>query len=169
MRSVYRKVKQKFPYVNVCIWNTSILNEFMIHQPFQFFTLVEVESEAARSVFYFLKESERHVFLEPKKEMLSDYLPESGHALIVNSLVSEAPLQTIGNVVTATLEKVLVDLFCAPSLFYTYQGAELTTIFKEAFSKYTVNENRLLRYADRRGKKDKLDHYLKVNKLSAVN
>ena len=73
--------------------------------------------------------------------------------IVVQNLVSEAPLQKVNNIPTVTLEKLLVDLIYGKDLFYYYQGYELHNIFQRAFDKYTINESRLLRYADRRKKK----------------
>ena len=169
MKSTYRKVKKEFPFLDLCIWNTSTLNEFMVHQPVQFFTLVEVDKEATDSVFHFLKEQKSDVFLEPGEEVLENYLPEDRNAFIVQTLVSEAPVMHINGVTCPTLEKILVDLFCDTVTFSAYQGSERSTIFKEAFDRYTVNRNKLLRYANRRGKKADLSKYLESLKLLAVN
>ena len=49
---------------------------------------------------------------------------------------------------------MLVDVFCDDVIFSAQQGSEMRTLFKEALSKYSVNENRMLRYADRRRKKE---------------
>ena len=146
-----------------------MLNEFMVHQPFQFFTLVEVEKEATGSVFHYLKEFKSNVFHEPGTEILENYLPENQESYIIQPLVSEAPLQEIQDIHTITLEKVLADIFCDPITFSAYQGAERSTIFKEAFDKYTVNRNKLLRYANRRGKKKDISTYLESLKLLAIN
>ena len=169
MKSTYRKVKKEFPFLGLCVWNTSVLNEFMVHQPYQFFTLVEVDKEATGSVFHYLKEHKSDVFLEPGEEVLEHYLPEDKNALIVQTLVSEAPVMDINGVTCATLEKILVDVFCDTVTFSDYQGSERSTIFKEAFDRYTVNRNKLLRYANRRGKKSDLSEYLESLKLLAVN
>lgn len=169
IKRLFNKVQKEFPYVKFCIWNSSILNEFMIHQPFRFFTLLEVERDATKAIFHFLKGENRSVFLEPGMEILNNYLPENKTPILILALVSEAPTQTINGVEVPTLEKILVDLFCDTTTFYSYQGAELTTIFKEAFDRYTVHRDRLLRYARRRGKKEKLESFLKKHKLSAVN
>ena len=57
---------------------------------------------------------------------------------------------------------MLVDIFCDKIVFSAYQGNEMKTIFTEALNKYTINENKLLRYANRRGKKEQLQKYLKL-------
>ncbi len=48
-----------------------------------------------------------------------------------------------------TLEKLLVDILRDTDFFYL-QGSESDHIFENAFNLYTINRNRLFRYADRR-------------------
>ena len=38
---------------------------------------------------------------------------------------------------------MLVDIFCDELIFSAQQGSEMKTIFLEALSKYSVNENRM--------------------------
>jgi len=84
------------------------------------------------------------------------------NSIVVNSFVSEAPVQNIKNIPTSSLEKLLVDLFCDKNLFYFLQGNELVNIYKNAFDKYTVNQSKLLRYADRRRKKKQIKEFIKT-------
>jgi hypothetical protein len=93
--------------------------------------------------------------------VIENYLLRIKSAIIVKTLISEAPIQTVQNITVPTIEKILVDLFCDKNLFYAYQGKELHTIFQEAFSKYTINQNKLMRYSNRRGKKEEFIKYLK--------
>ncbi|MBH2003407.1 MAG: hypothetical protein I8H66_01855 [Sphingobacteriia bacterium] len=160
IKTLFRDLQRQFPYLQICIWNTSVLNELMLHQPGRFYTLVEVDKEATQSVFYFLKETKKNIFLEPDAKILSLYASAEKETIIINSLVSEAPVQMIQGVVTTTIEKLLVDVFCDDVLFAAQQGREKETIFREAFEKYTINENKMLRYADRRRKKEAFSNYL---------
>ena len=160
IKSVHSKLKKEFPYLRMCIWNTSSLNEFMIHQPGRFYILIEVDKEATQSVFFYLKEHKFSVFIEPTKDLIEKYLPDEKETLIVKSLVSEAPLQSINKINSPTIEKMLVDIFCDDIIFAAQQGFEMRTIFQEALNKYTVNESRMMRYADRRRKKDSFREYL---------
>lgn len=163
---LYNKLHQQFPYLQVCIWNTSILNEFMVHQLARFFTLVEVEKDAMESVFHFLKANNMNAFLNPDSDVLNNYVLGEKNAFIIKPLVSEAPVQNVNGVTTVTIEKLLVDIFSDDVVFGAMQGSEMENIFNEALEKYTVNENRMLRYADRKRKKDSLDTYLdKVSKF----
>ena len=160
LKSIFSKLKKEFPYVDICIWNTSALNEFMLHQSGNYYVMMEVEKEATQSIFYYLKEANYSVFIDPTYDILDKYLPDNKDSIIITSLVTEAPTQTINGVNTTSIEKMLVDIFCDEVIFSAQQGAEMRTIFKEAIGKYTVNESRMLRYADRRRKKEVFKTYL---------
>ncbi|MBK7265037.1 MAG: hypothetical protein IPI12_01620 [Ignavibacteriales bacterium] len=147
------KLKKEFPYLSFCLWDTSILNEFMIHQPGLFYTIVEVEKDATESVFYFLKDQKHTVFINPSSEMLERYVQFDQHNIIVKNFITEAPTKLIEDVNTVTLEKVLVDIFCDTTLFSAQQGVEMRTIFQEAFRKYSLNTDKMFRYSARRGNK----------------
>lgn len=164
IKKIYNKVKNEFPYLNICIWNTSVINEFMLHQPNKFYYIVEIEKEAADSVFYLLKENKFAVFLDPTLDILEKYGPLDKDIVIVKSLVSEAPILNINGIDTASLEKILVDIFCDKIIFSAHQGAEMRFIFNEALNKYTVNRSKMFRYADRRRKKETLGKF--VNTIS---
>ncbi len=159
-KSVFKKLKKEFPYANFCIWNTSVINEFMQHQPNKFFLLVETDKETTSSAFYFLREIKKMVFIEPTKDILEKYIVNQTEVFVVKSLISEAPTQNINEVETASIEKILVDIFCDDVIFSAQQGAEKRTIFKEAFTKYTINQSKMLRYADRRRKKEELNQFV---------
>ena len=160
IKSIHSKLKKEFPYLRICIWNTSSFNEFMIHQPGRFYIIIEVDKDASQSVFFYLKENKFSVFIDPTKDLIEKYIPDEKETLIVKSLVSEAPVQIINRINIATIEKMLVDIFCDDVIFAAQQGSEMRIIFKEAMIKYSVNENRMLRYADRRRKKDSFREYL---------
>ena len=159
LKTLNTKLKKEFPYLDICIWNTSVFNEFMIHQPGRFYILVEVEKDAKQPVFYFLKESGYSVFIDPTKDIIEKYIPDEKETLIVKSLVTEAPLQKVEGVGTVTLEKMLVDIFCDEVIFSAQHGSEMRTIFREAAGKYLINKNRMFRYAGRKRKKESFVRY----------
>lgn len=165
--SFFKRLKAEFPYTNLCVWNTSVLNEFMQHQPNRSYVLVETDKETTNSIFYFLRDADNYrkkkpVFVEPTTDILEKYIVNEKEIFIVKPLVSEAPTQNINNVETATIEKMLVDIFCDDVIFSAQQGAEMRTIFKNAFDKYTINQSKMLRYADRRRKKEELNKFAKT-------
>ncbi|MBI1306428.1 MAG: hypothetical protein GC181_07430 [Bacteroidetes bacterium] len=162
--SLFKELKTAFPFISICIWSTSVINEFMLHQPGRHFHLIEVEKEGIESLFYFLKEKNMPVYMNPTAELIRRYVLSENEPWIIKPLVSESPTQEISGITTITIEKMLVDIFCDTVLFSAQQGSEMDQIFNEAFEKFAINESKMLRYASRRRKKIELDRYL--NKIS---
>lgn len=154
------KIYNQFPFIDTCIWSTKWLNEFMLHQPFRFYTIVEVEKEVMESVFYALKEQGKVVFLDPSEEILNNYVVNASEPIIITRLTTEAPTQKINKVVTQTIEKLLVDLYCDPIIFSAQQGAELKRIYQTVFDKYNVDTTKMFRYARRRNKRDEIKSFI---------
>ncbi len=151
---LYKKLIAKFPYAKLCLWNTRQLNEFMLHQPGRFYTLVETEKDVSEFAFNFLNDFNKSVFQANDKTMIEKYAFQNTISIIVKDLTTESPIRTISKIQTPTLEKILVDIYCDKDIFAAQQGSELTTIYQTAFDKYSINKSKLLRYAKRRGKNE---------------
>ena len=160
--SIGKYIEKHFPFIDYCLWNSAIVKEFSLHQSFNRFIIVETERDTLDAVFHHLKEKYKYVYFKPTKDIVENYLLDIENVIIVQHLVSEAPLQKIHNTPTITIEKLLVDLVYGKSLFYFYQGYELKNIFQQAFDKHTINKSALLRYADRRKRKDEINKILKT-------
>lgn len=163
-RQVFSYIARDYPMLQLCLWHTSSLNHFMVHQPARYNLMVEVERYGEESIFYHLKEKFRNVYLNPTEDVYHNYIVEKTDSIIITTLISEAPLQKPYNITVPTIEKILVDIFCDRLLFSAQQGEELDNIWGNALSMYTINTSSLLRYASRRGRKPEIDRFL--NKFS---
>lgn len=157
LKRLFNKIKKEYPFIEFCIWNTKWLNEFMRHQPLKFYTVLELEKDVTQSVFYALKEQGKQVFIEPDAETFELYIYNSDDVIILKHLISEAPLQKIENLVTPTLEKLLVDMTIDTKVYATQQG-EIQLIYTNAFEKYAVNKNKMKRYAYRRNRENEIEN-----------
>ncbi len=153
-------LKKRFPLITYCLWHTSVLKEFSHHIHAVDFILIEVDKETVSSIFYFIKESNKNIFKKPSKEIIEDIVLTTKDTIIIKPLISEAPLSILGDISVPSLEKILVDLFADKEIFYFLQGNELLNIFKNAMEKYTVNTDKLLRYAKRRNKNKEIREIL---------
>lgn len=160
MLSLNKHIKEKFPFINYCIWQPSVFASMMLHVPAVRTTLVDVEREAMESVFMSLQnvESEIPIFLNPSQEDVDRYITNRD-LIIVRPLVKEAPLDVINGCPVPTLEKMLVDAISDKELQHL-QGNELYTIYSNAFSDYAIKKTRLLRYAARRNRKQKVEQII---------
>ena len=160
MLSLNKHIKEKFPFIDYCIWQPSVFASMMLHVPAVRTTLVDVEREAMESVFMSLQnvESEIPIFLNPSQEDVDRYITNRD-LIIVRPLVKEAPLDVINGCPVPTLEKMLVDAKSDKELQHL-QGNELYTIYSNAFSDYAIKKTRLLRYAARRNRKQKVEQII---------
>jgi len=94
-------LKKEFPSVNYCIWNTSSLNEFSQHLSAFHFIVVEAEKEALESIYFTLKDNFNSTFKKPVKNIVEEFISNQPNSIIVNSFVSEAPVQNIKNIPTS--------------------------------------------------------------------
>lgn len=157
LKRLFNKVKKDYPFVDFCIWDTKWLNEFMRHQPFKFYTVIELDKDVTESVFYALKEQGKQVYIEPDAETFNLYISNSEDVIILKHLISEAPLQDMDKITVPTLEKLLVDMTIDTKVYAAQQG-EIEFIYANAFNKYEVNKNKMKRYAYRRNRENEIEN-----------
>jgi len=158
---LFSKVQKEFPYSDMCIWETSWLNNFMVHQAFSGNIILEIDKDAAPAVFAYLQEFHREVYLNPDKHEVNNYIISGQNNIIVKNLILTSPLKETQEIIIPTIEKIMVDLFADEELFVTYQGAELKNIYQEFFRIFNINQSTLRQYANKRHIKNTLIAFLK--------
>lgn len=156
---LYNKLKKQFPLLSFCMYNGEILSNLQHHLSYNNNIYIETDRDALEAVFHYLKDSEERTYITPSADFMADYVHLDRKAIIVKPLISEAPVQEINGVPMPELEKLLVDIQCDKDFFYL-QGQESIYMMDNAFSQYSVNMSRLLRYAGRRNVKSVLETYL---------
>jgi hypothetical protein len=160
-KKIFIRVAKQFPTLKQCIWSTRVVNEFMLHIPGRFITILQLEKEALEPAYNFLKDQNfRNVFLQPEEKEIERYIYEYDSAIVLQLLISKSPVQKIQKIPTATIEKLLVDLFCDKKLFATFQGSELAHIINTAYSRYSIDFTKLFGYAKRRSRETDLMEFL---------
>ena len=157
VKEVYGLLQSDFPFAKFCVYQGDIIAPLQHHLSSNRIIYVETDRDSAETVFNFLKDKNHNVYLRPDKNMI--YVDMDNRVIFVKNLVSEAPLQEVSGVPMPTLEKLLVDILRDTDFFYL-QGSESDRIIENAFNLYTINRNRLFRYADRRKVKKELSSIL---------
>ena len=164
MTMINQKIKTQFPFVDYCLWSSSAILPFIHHIPYLNLVFVDVERDIAESVFNFLNaDKNKRVFLMPSLTDFERYI-NTNEAIIIRPLISESPLQVVEGINTPTIEKMLVDIV-GDIEFSFLQGSEINYLYTNIFEKHSVNKNKLLRYATRRGRKEEVEKLLKINQL----
>jgi hypothetical protein len=152
------------PFVDYCLCSASTLVPYMRHIPNLNLLFVDVERDVVESVFNFLNaNSNKRIFLLPSLTDFERYINTSA-AIIIRPLISESPLQLIEGISTPTIEKILVDMV-GDVEFSFLQGSEINYVYTTIFERHSVNKNKLLRYATRRGRKEEVMELVKTNQL----
>lgn len=162
LKRIFNKVKGEFPYITFCIWDTVWLNDFMRHQPFKHYIVMEVEKDASESVFTFLTEIHKNAFFNPNEEIFDRYIHNQDEVLIVKNMVSESPLIEKDKISIPALEKLLVDMLIDTALFSTQQN-EKEFIMRSVMQKYTLNELKMRRYAVRRNREEEIERLINIS------
>lgn len=156
-RSLFSKIEKHFPSIKLCIWSTKIVDEFMLHIPGKFISILQVEKEALEPVYRFLKDQNiRDVYIQPEEKEIERYIYETQTAIVLLPIVSKSPTQKVKDISTTTLEKLIVDLYCDKNLFAAFQGSEFVHIINNAYKRYSIDFTKLFHYAKRRGKENEL-------------
>lgn len=164
MRQLSQQIKAQFPFVDYCLWTSSTLVPYMHHIPYLNLLFVDVERDVAESIFNFLNtNSDKRVFFQPTLTDFERYI-STNEAIIIRPLISESPLQVVEGINTPTIEKILVDIVGDVEFSYL-QGAEINYVYSAIFERNSVNRNKLLRYAARRGRKVEIEQLIKANDL----
>lgn len=170
LSSVHQVLQKAFPYLDYLCWETSLLHEFMTHQPGQSLIVIEAEKDACESVFNGLREKYNgKVFLNPNRSMMEKYVLPQVDPMIVIPLISQSPRMTDSGIPSPKLEKILVDIFVNEDIFFAFQGRELSNIYENAFAAYWMNERTMFRYASRRKADARLREFIqKKTKIQLV-
>ncbi len=161
LKRIFNKIKREFPYIAFCVWDTVWLHDFMRHQPFKHYIVLEVEKDACESVFGYLSERMKNIFLNPDEELFERYISNLDGVVIIKNMVSEAPLIEEQKVIIPSLEKLLVDMLIDTALF-SAQQSEKEFIMRSVVKKYTLNELKMRRYAIRRNRTREINELINI-------
>lgn len=129
----------------------------MLHIPDIGFIFVDVEKDGMEPVFHALQGMNlgRNILLAPSPKDCDRYLTGTD-AIVVRQLISQSPLKEVDGCIVPLIEKILVDAIGDNELLFA-SGSEIYNIYEYAREKNRVNMKKLLRYASRRNRKDKVE------------
>ena len=150
VKCIYDELKSELPFTDFCVYDGNIISSIQHHLSINNAIYVETNRDAVDSVFSRLRGQQKDVFKQPDATFVADYIDFREPCVIVKPLVTESPLMEVEGIRVPTLEKLLVDTQKDADFDYL-RGAESLYMFQMAFELYTINTQRLMRYAKRRG------------------
>ncbi|MBR0417922.1 MAG: hypothetical protein IJI66_01990 [Erysipelotrichaceae bacterium] len=153
-----KEIQERFPRVIFTVFETVLMNDFLNHLIGRNTIFIQVEKDSSIFVFRYLQEQGyKNLLFNPDKKEIELYWDKD--CIIITNLISEAPLRK-DDPSKITLEKMLVDMVSDKLISSTFSPAELPEVFEQVRKTYRLDQSRMLRYARRRNKEDKVKKYL---------
>lgn len=160
LKGLYSKVKERFPFVDFCIWDVRDLLPLMHHVPSMQMKIISCAKDIVESAAHSLANLTETIILPSPDRYALENIAFGREVIAVLPLVSQAPVEMIDGIPSPRLEKVLVDILCEEP-FYYLQGSETYRIYETALKDYEVKLQTLRRYAGRRNRLSELENILK--------
>ncbi len=155
-----KRIKGLVPY-DLYVFDTHLLSE-IIDQPIEKeWMFISAPKDELDQLYDKMLDFSKQVFLHTDKETMHRYINAQNEAIILTTLVSEAPTYKGDDFNSFTLEGILVNVLYEADILQGSLGIEFTNLFEIAFKKYNVNRSKLIRYASRRDKKAEIQNLLK--------
>ncbi|MGE4321168.1 MAG: DUF6577 family protein [Acholeplasmataceae bacterium] len=158
--------------IRISIWETYMLNQFMSHQMYKNFIIIEVDETRIDNLFYEMKEDFKDVVPLSKIKGF-DYLSyKLQNVIIIQKLPKRSPLYANkkNNYVSIPKpEKILVDLLVYNEDIYNIDQNEILSIYRNMIINYRVSVTTLLSYARIRGQKIKNKVLNILNEIEIIN
>ncbi len=152
-------MNKNFPLVDYRLWELFCLNDFVNHQISKNKIFFEIEKDCCEFMYNEMPEKfRRKILLNPTPEEVMLYGDEKN--IIITKLTTETP-KGQKNFYGLCLEKLIVDLFSNKILQSILSKGDYPAAVSEMFNKYNINQNKMLRYAARKNKKNEILKFLK--------
>ncbi len=155
LKKLYQDVRGAFPLIDICVYSGADISSMQHHISTNNALYVEVTKEATEAVFHWLIDRGIRAYHRPTESFMSDYVNLSEEIVIVKTLVTESPVIVNDGIVMPSLEKLMVDINTDADFYYLH-GGETFYIMEHALNLFKLNKSKLLRYASRRGARQKM-------------
>jgi hypothetical protein len=152
IRALAHQIRIQLPFSEFTIWSTAQVIELAHMVPTRHVTFVEADQEMAPAVYEILLSANEPALLDPPREALDQLLALSKEPVVIRSRTETMATVEVEGIRTATLEKLLVDLYFEMSReALPLDPGEFGRMLRSALVHYNVNFVLLLAYAERRG------------------
>lgn len=152
VREVTHVMYTKFPFVDFCVWSTKWFDKYLPFKSKRYITFIEVEEIDQVILAIDIRQYLDTDAIHRQKNYGSIY--SERNLTVINKEISGSPTFEFGDTRYPRLEKMIVDLYCDWNQIYNRERDSFEIFLKTIRKDYTINENKLLRYASRRGKKE---------------
>ncbi len=144
-----------------CIWDTKWMNRYIDQQLFKTFIVLEISEPYLETVFFGLKDCGlTNVFIKPNREMFSRYIMDTENPVVLKPLYTRSPIKKEKGIRYASIEKILVDVYCDKQYFDFLHGSEMNNFTQNVIAMHNIDFSKLINYAARRRCREELRNIL---------
>lgn len=158
IKKIHNHLISKFPDSKYCIWSTEWLKTYLTKLDVQIIFVEGVGKEPSSFFFHLWEKREGTVWYGLPKRISKTFGKKQ---VIVKRMISGSPLVESEGIFYPHLEKIVVDLCCCWDSIHPYGKPTFQQLLKNLYKDFSINESKLLRYADRRKKKQTFIKILK--------
>lgn len=151
IKKTHHNLISGFPDAKYCLWSTEWLKTYLPELSVQIIFVEGIEKEPSSFFFHLWEKREGTVWYGLPKRISKTFGKKQ---VIVRRMISGSPLLETEGIFYAHLEKIIVDLYCDWDSFYPDNKPAFQKLLKKLHKDFSINESKLLRYADRRKKKE---------------
>ncbi len=151
---LYRILRKKYPDLNICIWNTSYIQNFISDRKIKKITFIETDKEKCCEIYLYLQKFIKTKYLILKSKNILDIIQVVDNPVVILPEIKESPVEKKRRIIIPTPEKILVDITSNHKLYDFKNKHEIKKLFYSLTTEHTFNENLMLRYASRRNRKE---------------
>lgn len=153
LQKIIGRLSRGFPFLPFCCWSTAQLRTFFHHLPGKSLVFVYAEKDLLGTLYDDLRQYSTNCYLNPQKREVQQSFRITEETIILRPTVSEEPKKAHA----ATIEKIMVDLFIERMRLELFDEWEYQHLFHEIVMHHRIDMAVLIRYADRRKVKDKME------------
>lgn len=160
-KRLFNRVQELVPELEIVVWETNMLTEIMSLPVDKQYIFFHTKRDKIDFLYANMLDFSKPVFPNPNKEVIETYLLPLNEAIVLLPLSTQTPVMMLNDFKTKTIEGLLVSACLVENILVPI-GIDLNQLFTAAFSKYNVNESKLLRYAGRRDRRTEINEILKT-------
>lgn len=150
IKKIHRLLISEFPNAKFCLWSTEWIKSYLPDLDIQITFVEGIGKQPSQFFMYLWEQKDGVVFYGLPTKASKKF---SKNIVVVRKMVSGSPLLELNEIEYPHLEKMIVDIYCDWDKIYLYKNPTFYKFFKKLYSNFSINESKLLRYADRRKKK----------------
>ena len=157
MRKIYALLRRNLDVIRYCMWSTDWVDFYLPKLPSKFYTIIEVKKKYVNFTYESIANQFDCGVYNFKTKDIAIISEKVDTIILVKPLISGSPIYDFEGIKVPYIEKVIVDLYCDQHFYFFENSFTTKELSCKVFSEFSINQNKLIRYANRRKRKKEFE------------